>query len=201
MFSLTPQITPEIPPKCTTRAGLFNINSRNRLDEDNCAIASRYLQSERVGRFNMSTHYLDCDMSRVKAAAMENPTILFRDGYGIGGSVVEGDSNLRPFLTRTRCSLRGEMEHQARPIRTVPYMGRGSGDSSTESNLIHSTISREQRSCNPVTEKSFINQFTPQIPHLRKNIQNPKHIIQEDAAIGWVRGGVPSRQYIRDINC
>jgi hypothetical protein len=42
MFSATPKLTPEIPPTCARRAGLFNINTRNRLDEDDCAIASRF---------------------------------------------------------------------------------------------------------------------------------------------------------------
>jgi len=39
------------------------------------------------------------------------------------------------------------------------------------------------------------------IPNLKENIQNPNNLITEDAAPGWVRGGLPSRAYIRDVNC
>ena len=34
---------------------------------------------------------------------------------------------------------------------------------------------------------------------LKNNVQNPKHLIPEDVKIDWVRGGIPSRQLVRDI--
>jgi hypothetical protein len=34
---------------------------------------------------------------------------------------------------------------------------------------------------------------------VEKNIQNPVHLIPEVAAAGWVHGGIPSRQYVRDV--
>jgi hypothetical protein len=39
------------------------------------------------------------------------------------------------------------------------------------------------------------------VPSLQQNIQNPHNLIPEVAAAGWIRGGIPSRQYVRDINC
>jgi hypothetical protein len=39
------------------------------------------------------------------------------------------------------------------------------------------------------------------VKSLSDNIQNPKNLIPEVAAPGWVRGGIPSRAYMRDINC
>ena len=39
----------------------------------------------------------------------------------------------------------------------------------------------------------------PMIDHLKNNIQNPQHIVPEVALDGWVRGGAPSRQIVKDI--
>ena len=36
------------------------------------------------------------------------------------------------------------------------------------------------------------------IEKLEKNVQNTKHIVNEDASPDWVRGGIPSRQLVRN---
>ena len=33
----------------------------------------------------------------------------------------------------------------------------------------------------------------PLVPSLQRNIQNPVHLIESDAADGWIRGGLPTR--------
>jgi hypothetical protein len=43
--------------------------------------------------------------------------------------------------------------------------------------------------------------FEPLIKSVRDNIQAPKHLVTEVAANGWIRGGIPSRAYVRDTNC
>ena len=39
----------------------------------------------------------------------------------------------------------------------------------------------------------------PMIDHIANSIQDPRHLITEEALTGWVRGGAPSRQIVRDI--
>jgi len=70
-----------------------------------------------------------------------------------------------------------------------------------ESGLIYADFGRIDRPCGTVTETFFSTQFTPLIPHLQRHIQNPANLVTEVAARGWIRGGIPSRQFIRDINC
>ena len=38
------------------------------------------------------------------------------------------------------------------------------------------------------------------IKKLRENVQNTDHIIPEDSERTWVRGGLPSRQIMRNID-
>jgi len=60
---------------------------------------------------------------------------------------------------------------------------------------------RTGKECGTVTEQQFDGVFTPLIASVKNNIQDPKNLVTEVAAPGWVRGGIPSRSYIRDVNC
>ena len=42
------------------------------------------------------------------------------------------------------------------------------------------------------------NYYTPMIGELKRNIQNPKNLIEE--TYGWVRGGVSTRKNLKDID-
>ena len=81
-------------------------------------------------------------------------------------------------------------------------MGRGSGDSFLEAQLRPGEATLEKKQCNTLSGINIPNvdpNHMPMIDHLRNNVQNPVHIIHHDALEGWVRGGAPSRQIVRDI--
>ena len=79
-------------------------------------------------------------------------------------------------------------------------MGGGRGNPDVESVLQQSEQVRMGSECGTVTEQQ-LNVFDPLIPSVAANIQKPSNLIPEVAQSGWIRGGIPSRQYIRDINC
>jgi hypothetical protein len=112
---------------------------------------------------------------------------------------INADSVLRnqPGFLSKRCSTR----QQARPFLSVPFMGGGRGNAQVETLLQHAEFTRMGKACDTVTEVFFTNQFQPLVPELAKEIQNPKNIVPEVAAPGWIRGGLPSREYIRNVNC
>jgi len=80
-------------------------------------------------------------------------------------------------------------------------MGTGRGNSDVESMLLHSEQVRQGKECGNVSEQGFDGVFEPLIEPVRKNIQDPKHLVTEVAASGWIRGGLPSRAYARDVSC
>jgi hypothetical protein len=122
-----------------------------------------------------------------------------REGFGLNNASIDSDSVLRnqPEFKSNRCLIRA----QARPFLSVPYMGGGRGNPDVESLLLHSEQVREGKECGTITEMGFDGVFTPMIPNLKENIQNSNNLITEDASPGWIRGGLPSRAYIRDVNC
>jgi hypothetical protein len=174
----------------------FQVNRFTRQKDDVCGIESYYAQS--VGPGQYFTTNMTPAPQKVNPLAVENLLMYPRDGFGMNNSEIDADSYMRnqPGFKSNRCMIRA----QARPILTVPYMGNGRGNADVETYLLHSEQVRQGKECGTVTEQSFDNVFTPMVPSLKNNIQNPSNLIPEVADPGWMRGGMPSRQYMRDIN-
>lgn len=175
----------------------MQINRLTRTRDDLCGLEQYYTQS--IGPGSYMTTNLVPDARRVNPMAVDQLLIYPREGYGFNNKSIDSDSVLRnqPEFKNNRCIIRS----QARPFLTVPYMGTGRGNANLESLLLHSEQVRQGKECGTVTEEFFTQQYTPLIPTLEKNIQNPKNLVPEVAAAGWIRGGIPSRSYIRDVNC
>jgi len=175
----------------------MEINRLTNVKDDVCAVQQHYVQSEGPGQYNLRN--LVPDARKVNPLAVDNLLIYPREGYGMNNKYVNSDSILRnqPGFNSKRCNTR----QQARPFLSVPYMGGGRGNAEVETLLQHSEFSRMGKACDTVTETFFTQQFTPLVPSLAATIQNPKNLVPEVAAQGWIRGGLPSREYLRDVNC
>ena len=76
-------------------------------------------------------------------------------------------------------------------------MGRGVGDINEELDVLQGTSTFVNKSCNTLAGMDYSERhFVPMIEKLEKNVQNTKHIVNEDASPDWVRGGIPSRQHV-----
>jgi hypothetical protein len=175
----------------------MDINRLTHTRDDACGITSYYTQSVGPGKYN--TMNLVPDARRVNPLSMQNPVVYPREGFGANNADIDAESVLKnqPEFKNNRCLIRA----QARPFLTVPYMGTGRGNSDVESMLMHSEQVRQGAECGTISEAGFDGVFEPLIKTVRENIQSPKHLVEEVAANGWIRGGIPSRAYIRDVNC
>ena len=181
----------------------FNLNNQSRLSYDKCEINTSENQSEYAGKYMTSNyHSCDCTGPNVSDIAYSQPNINYRDGYGhssMNGCNIDKDSVMRNGSIITH---QGNTPQQlfTRPYLTIPFMGRGVGNSCTESELLTGEQTGSKRQCNTLSEVTINNSFTPLVPCLENNIQNPRNLIPEIAQRGWVRGGVPSRQIIKNID-
>ena len=186
---------------CVKHDGKLKVNTLNSLNNDSCERVFRDKQSESPGIYNLSSYKnCNCGVPEVIETAVENPEIQFKDGYGISECFIDDDSNLR--IGKTKKNPKCPNQLFTRPYRTVPYMGRGSGNSFLESQLRPGEATSEKKQCNTLSGINIKNidpNYMPMIDHLRNNIQNSEHIIHHDALEGWIRGGAPSRQIVRDI--
>jgi hypothetical protein len=178
-------------------ARTFEINRLTHSRDDKCGLEQYFSQS--IGPGSYATTYLVPDARIVNPTASENLMLFPREGYGYNNKSIDSDSVLRnqPEFKNNKCNIR----QQARPFLTVPYMGGGRGNPEVESYLQHAEMVRQGAECGTVTEQEFTQQYTPLIPLVKENIQNPKNLIPEVASPGWIHGGLPSRNYIRDVNC
>ena len=179
-----------------------SFNGLSHLHEDPCKIQGNAAQSAMPGMHSLSNFY-PCTTSVPKqttSIAMNHPTMLFRDGYGSVGQ----QGKLADTYSSFRNGDKGEQltntggRHQlaVRPIATVPYMGRGQGDTCMESSLKEGVDTGERRECNTLSEIYLPHQYTPLIECLHGEVQNPVHILHEANQKDWVRGGYPSRQWV-----
>ena len=188
--------TAPFPRTGYTGPGEFVINSFTRVHDDGCEVAQQHKDSTGPGKYFVTN--LTPAQAKAQATELPNPTLLGREGFGFNNQQIDNDSRLRanPVLEgRQRCPL----HVQSRPFASVPYMGRGRINADVESGLIYSEFARIERPCGTVTETFFDGQFVPLVPHLAKHIQNPANLVPEVASAGWIRGGLPSRVFVRDL--
>ena len=176
---------------------IMEINRLTHSRDDLCGIQSFYAQSVGPGRY-MTTNLVP-KATGVNPMAVDQLLIYPREGYGYNNASIDADSILRNQIAfkNNRCQIRP----QSRPFLTVPYMAGGSPSRDVESLLLHSEQVRMGKECGTVTEEFFSQQYTPLIPVLKNNVQNPKNLVPEVAANGWIHGGIPTRSYLRDVNC
>ena len=175
----------------------MELNRLTKTRDDLCGIQQYYTQSLGPGKY--TTMNLVPDAKQVNPLASEQQLMYPREGYGLNNASIDSDSMMRneASFKSNRCQIRA----QARPFLTVPFMGGGRGNPDVESMLLHSEQVKQMKECGTVTEKHFEGQWTPMVKSLADNIQNPKNLVTESAAAGWIRGGIPSRAYMRDVNC
>lgn len=172
------------------------INSFTRLRDDACDVDQRMRDSAGPGAY--TTRNLVPSAMTALRTEIPNPTLLGREGFGFNNRAMDEDSRLRINATQEG-RFRAPLHVQSRPFATVPMMGRGKGEPDIESSLIYSDWARVSRPCGTVSEVFFANQFTPLIGHLQAHVTNPANLVEEVAAAGWIRGGIPSRSAVREL--
>lgn len=178
-----------------------SFNGLSRLHDDPCYEQGNAAQSALPGLRQLSNFY-DCNPipQQTLSIALNQPIMQFRDGYGsIGqkGALADTYSSLRNGDKGVQLThKKGRQQLPVRPIRTVPFMGRGQGDTCMESSLKEGVTTNEKRQCNTLAEIYLPHQYTPLIGCLHEEVQNPVHILHEANQKDWIRGGYPSRQWV-----
>tara|TARA_B100000674_G_C37829852_1_gene910022 strand:- start:491 stop:1138 length:648 start_codon:yes stop_codon:yes gene_type:complete len=180
----------------------LNFDVQSNMINDACYVDSYLKQTQGPGEyFRSNLRSQVCEAPTARNLALSQPNVNFADGYGysaMNGCNIDVDSNLRnntEALTNKKCI----QTLNERPYKTVPFMGRGLGDINQELDVLQGVSTFVNKSCNTLAEYDYSDRhFIPMIEKLEKNVQNTKHIVNEDASPDWVRGGIPSRQLIRN---
>lgn len=176
----------------------YTFQNMTRIGNDSCYLSQRNVQDSRSGNYLLTNYYPDCPMSKAIEFATNQPSVFYSGGQqiGPGGCNIDYNSQLTiADLSKPKCRI----SLTQRPFLTVPYLGRGPSNSLLESQIQQGEIYSNRKSVNTITEMSYSNYSNyPLIPSLQASVTNPANIIEDVAVEGWIRGGLPSRELIRD---
>ena len=177
----------------------LNVNYKAMAHDDKCFVNIQTLQSMGPGNYQTSNHYdCNCGAPSTVQTATDNVMLYYKNGYEVGSCVVDDSTKLR--IGANRKFPRCPNQLFTRPYLTVPFMGRGPGNMQLESQMNPGETTGSKKSCNTLSGISIPHFFTPLVPHLDYNVQNPEHIVQEVVDEGWIRGGANSRLVVRDVD-
>jgi hypothetical protein len=176
----------------------FFLNQKASIKSDTATVNYEERQSNGPGIYNVDSMYgCDCELEKARDVQLSQPNINFNGGFGWmgeNGCLIDNDSDLRKN-TLTNLKYINQLDR----VVNAGFYGKGPFDVDAESDIRDSRIVAEDRSCGPLSGSSTLKySLTPMIEKLSKEVQNTKHIIPEDSINSWVRGGLPSRQIVRN---
>lgn len=180
----------------------MDLNILNHLKDDKQAQYIDTTQAMNAGIYKLENYYpKECGQTTARNVQTSQVGINFSGGEGsIGkdGCLVDHNSYLR-FHELT--NLNNIHQLNTRLTLTTPYV-RGFYDVNNESFLISGDGTRRHRACNVLAGVSLLKDhiYTPQVEKLKKNVQNPIHIIPEDNLPIWKQGGISTRQVMRNMD-
>mgnify|MGYP006091232265 CR=1 FL=1 len=178
----------------------YKFYGQSRIGDDRCGISQKNIQNSEAASYILDNFRPACPMSKAIDFATSQPNVNYSGSHqvGINGCNIDSNSDLSiTKLTRETCKL----SLNQRPYLTVPFLGRGKLNPMLESELLQCDLANNRKSANPSSEINHMNyRVTPMIPSLRETITDPRHICEDSAASGWIRGGVASRDMTRDVN-
>jgi len=178
----------------------YTFNNISRLGDDSCCIDQRSIQNSAACTYTLQNYFAgDCSMSQARKLATTQPCINYSGGYGLGAGGCNVDDSSKLLIGTIQTHPRARIDLFGRPFATVPYLGRGSVDPTLEAQIQQGEFVTNKRTVTRLTEKSHLKYHTtPLIPEVKENIQNSTRMVEADAADGWIRGGLPSRELSRD---
>jgi len=173
----------------------------SRIGDDECNLSQRNVQNADFGSYSVQNYFVKyCGMKKPIEFATSQPNVFYNGGFGnycgAGGCNINSDSKLKIGSIQTHPKCRISLYQ--RPFATVPYLGRGPSHPVLEAKLQQGDYVTNVKSCNTTSEISYFHQYEDLVPSLKATVQNPANLAEGVAAKGWIRGGLPTRDLVRD---
>jgi len=180
----------------------YMFNNMARIGNDNCGQSQRNTQNVKSGNYVLTNPFNgDCLMSKGMDFALGQPNVNYSGTKEMAAEGCNVDINSKLKIGSEQTHPNCKLSLEQRPYLTVPYLGRGPGNSLLESQILQGEQITNRKSITNVTEKShMIYSNTPMIPSLAASINNPANLIENSASEGWIRGGIPSRELTKDYD-
>lgn len=178
----------------------FTFDNMARIGNDGANLDQRTIQDTQQCNYMLQSFFAnDCTMQKSISLATTQPCVNYKGSHnvGLGGCNVDDSSNLLIGSIQTNPKCRIDLFQ--RPFATVPYLGRGAVDPVMESQMMQGEMGTNKRTVTNLAEKSHLKyRTTPLIPEMKQNLDDSTKYMETNAAAGWIRGGLPSRELARD---
>lgn len=179
----------------------LKIFNQSIMREDAIQLSLEMMQSQGPGYYHMDNQYgSECGLEEARGIQVSQPGVNFKGGMGWTGEkgcLVDIDSELRENKNRLT-NKNQNFQLTERLSLTTPNLKKGFFDVDVESVIQAGDLTTTQRACGPLSGVTIGNYFLPMIEKLEKEVQDTNHIIPEDSKQDWVRGGLPTREMIRN---
>lgn len=178
----------------------FKFNNTTRIGSEMANLSQRSIQDVNAGNYLLTNYYShDCNMTQGMSVALSEPSINFKGAHQLAGGGCNVDTNSELLLGKIQTNPRGRVQLTERLFATVPYLGKGKINPDVETELMTGDMITNKKSITNLSEKSYIPLSHPElIPDLANTISNPKHLVEDVAVDGWIRGGLPSRELTKE---
>lgn len=174
----------------------FVFNNMSRIGTDDYNFTQENLMNKSHLGYN-TTNFSELNDNKVINLASSHPTMNMKGGFQVspnGGNIDENGEVMNSKLT----NLNFKINLQERTFKTVPYLGRGNVDVGMENDLRKGDTLREKKSAVKINETCQVNVDKYPMQKKLKSGLNSKRMVEESAAKGWVRGGLPSREIYKN---
>jgi len=160
---------------------------------------SQNLYNTRFGNYTVANYFSDINNGSQINFATQQPTLMINARNGVSSDLID---NYSYIMNKTESERPLEkLSLNQRPFVTVPYLGKGYGDPTLESQLQQGQMVADKKSVATISEKSYMDYSSyPMMDDLKNRIGNPSYSIEEYAMDGWVRGGSCAREVTSDSN-
>jgi hypothetical protein len=178
----------------------FTFENMSRIGNDSCCVDQTTIQDVHHCNYMLQSYFAnDCTMKTPINLATSQPCVNYTGSFNVGIGGCNIDDNSKLLIGSTQTHPRCRIDLFQRPFATVPFLGRGAVCPIMESQMLQGELNTNKRTVTKLTEKSHLKyRTTPLIPSIKESMQNPANRLEESAAGGWIRGGVPSRELTRD---
>lgn len=172
----------------------FTFNNFDRISNDTTDNTQRNLQNTKFANYFASSYFSESITADNIKFATQQPNIMINGttyGKGLNGDIIDFDSLLN--IKKEQERPLEKLSLNQRLFLTIPYLGRGSCDTDTESQLLQGDVVTDKKSASTVMDKSFL-KYTIHPDDDAKMAKNVYEFNTEESALdGWIRGGMASR--------
>jgi len=171
----------------------YAFNNITGLRSDAIDQTQNNVQNVRYSDYLVTNNFSENNSAGQVNFAAQQPGFIMHN-YGPAPFVIDDESSVL-FSKQENERAVEKLQLIQRPFLTVPYLGRGGGDPTIESQLLQGEQFDQRKSVNTIMDKSFADYSQyPLQEEIQSYINNPANQVEELAMNGWTRGGSSARE-------